>query len=136
MAAQTTIFRSRAVDDDRNTEEAVGSVDEAGVIHRLRWSEASPVGRVDSELRVFRITQHGERELGQALPSGAIHSAGILEGGEAGWMDPDGVVIQAGMILGEEEVGRVEGPQALAAAAALLLLFLPEEAEANRRSAR
>jgi hypothetical protein len=51
-------------------------------------------------------------------------------------VEPDGVVIQGGLILGEEEVGRVEGPHHAPAAAALLLLFLPDDAEENRRIAR
>jgi hypothetical protein len=53
-----------------------------------------------------------------------------------GWVDPDGVVVQGGFMLGEEEVGRVDGPQLNAAAAALLLIFLPEEAEEDRRMNR
>ena len=47
-------------------------------------------------------------------------------------MDPDGVVIQAGLILGEEEVGRVAGEAPNAAAAALLLLFLPDETASEK----
>jgi hypothetical protein len=133
---RTTIYRTRSVDAARTDEEAVGYVDAVGAIYRLRWGNALEVGRADAGLRIFRATQHGEREVGQALPTGAVRSAGLFEGGEVGWMDPDGIVIQAGMILGEEEVGRVEGPHALAAAAALLLLFLPDEAEADRRATR
>ena len=57
-------------------------------------------------------------------------------GGELGWVEADGAVIQAGLILGEDEVGRVDGPEQAAAAAALLLLFLPDDAEENRRLAR
>jgi hypothetical protein len=114
---RTTIYRTRSVDAARTDEEAVGYVDAVGAIYRLRWGNALEVGRADAGLRIFRATQHGE-------------------GGDVGWMDPDGIVIQAGMILGEEEVGRVEGPHALAAAAALLLLFLPDEAEADRRATR
>ena len=41
--------------------------------------------------------------------------------------------MQAGLILGEEEVGTSEGPQPYAAGAALLLLFFPDDAEENRR---
>jgi hypothetical protein len=63
-----------------------------------------------------------------------VRSHGLFEGGELGWVDPDGVVNRGGLILGEEEVGRVEGPAAAAAAAALLLFFLPEEAEFVRRT--
>lgn len=128
----TRIFRKRGESD----EEQVGLLGDDGILHRLRWSDTHPVGRVDDDNRVFRTTAHGERELGQSLPTGAIHSAGLFEGGEAGWMEPDGLVIQAGMIFGEVEIGRVEGPRALAAAAALLLLFLPDEAEQLRRSTR
>jgi len=62
-----------------------------------------------------------------------VHSHGLFEGGELGWVDADGVVNQGGLIFGEEEVGRVEGPAQAAAAAALLLLFLPDDAEENRR---
>lgn len=133
---RTLIFRTRSVDAEREAEDAIGFIDDAGVIQRLRWGEGVAVGRASDDARIFRRTQYGERELGQALPTGAIQSAGLFEGGIVGWMDPDGVVIQAGLIMGEEEVGRVEGARALAAAAALLLLFLPDEAEAERRSAR
>ena len=65
-----------------------------------------------------------------------MRSHGLFEGGELGWVDPDGVVVQGGLIMGEEEVGRVAGPRVAAAAAALLLLFLPEDAEANKRLMR
>ena len=51
-------------------------------------------------------------------PAGQIRSHGLFEGGELGWVEADGVVVQAGLILGEEEVGRVEGPDQGAAAAA------------------
>jgi hypothetical protein len=74
--------------------------------------------------------------LGHFTAKGHVHSHGLFEGGALGWVDPDGVVVQGGLILGEEEVGRVDGPQPAAAAAALLLLFLPDDAEANRRMAR
>ncbi len=93
------------------------------------------VGRVAGG-RVFRATAHDERELGEYTAGGRVRSHGLIEGGELGWVDPDGVVVQGGLILGEEEVGRVEGPQPAAAAAALLLLFLPDEAEASRRQER
>ena len=62
-----------------------------------------------------------------------MRSHGLFEGGELGWVDPDGVVNQGGLIIAEEEVGRVEGPWPEAAAAALLLLFLPDDAEENKR---
>jgi len=74
--------------------------------------------------------------LGYFTPDGQVHSHGLFEGGAIGWVDPDGVVVQAGLILGEEEVGRGEGPQWLAAGAALLLLFLPDDAETDRREAK
>ena len=86
--------------------------------------------------RVFRKTTHDERELGAFTAEGDVRSHGLFEGGELGWVDPDGVVIQGGLILGEEEVGRVEGPLQEAAAAALLLLFLPDDAETNRMLSR
>ena len=133
---RTLIFRTVKLDEDRTDEETVGFIDEAGVIQRLRWGEGVPIGRIGDDARIFRTTLHGEREVGQGLPTGAIQSAGLFEGGIVGWMDPDGVVIQAGLIMGEEEVGRVEGANALAAAAALLLLFLPDQAEAERRAER
>ncbi len=133
---RTTIYRTRQLDAGQSEEEAVGYIDAGGVIHRFQWGKGLPMGRVESDMRVFRAMQYGERELGQALPTGAVRSTGVLEGGDVGWMDPDGVVMQGGLIMGEEEVGRVQGPLALAAAAALLLLFLPDEAEANRRAAR
>ncbi len=136
MTVKTLIYRRRSVDSGPTTDENIGYIDDDGFIYRTGWTAAAPVGRVDSDLHVFRTTLHGERELGQALPTGAIRSAGLLEGGDVGWMDPDGVVIQGGMILGEEEVGRVEGPMALAGAAALLLLLLPDEAESDRKAAR
>ncbi|NJN83404.1 MAG: hypothetical protein HC802_14710 [Caldilineaceae bacterium] len=121
-------------------EEWVGFVDDAGMIwHRDRPAGAldgRPDGRVDEEGRLFKTTAHDERELGVVSASGRVHSHGLFEGGELGWVDDDGVVVQAGLILGEEEVGRVEGPQPHAAGAALLLLFLPDDAETNRRMRR
>lgn len=133
---RTLIYRTRQFDAGRSEEEVVGFIDADGIIYRIRWDKALSVGRVSSDMHVLRSVQHGERELGQALPTGAIHSAGLLEGGNVGWMEPDGIVVQGGLYMGEEEVGRVVGPRALAAAAALLLLFLPDEAEANHRAAR
>jgi hypothetical protein len=116
--------------------ELVGNVGADHIIYRLRWGEARPVGRVDDERRIFRNTTHGEREVGQALDTGEIRSAGLLEGGALGWMDPDGVVFQGGLILGEQEIGRVEGPNALSAAAALLLIFHADEEDERRAQAR
>lgn len=132
VEGETRIYRKRG----ESGEELVGRLAPDGTLYRLRWGEGKAVGRADDEHRVFRTTTHGESELGRALPTGAIYSAGLFEGGEAGWMEPDGLVIQAGLIFGEEEIGRVQGPHALAAAAALLLLFAPDEAESERRSQR
>lgn len=128
---QTAIFK---VSD--YGEEKLGYLGEDQIIYRLRWNEGLPVGRVDQTGRVFRKTAHDERELGSFTPAGQVHSHGLFEGGALGWVDPDGVVVQGGLILGEEEVGRVAGPNLAAAAAALLLLFLPDEAEANKRMMR
>lgn len=114
-------------------ESLIGYLDAGGVICKLRWGEGRPVGRVDERSRIFRRTAYDERELGYFDASGSVHSHGLFEGGVLGWVDPDGVVIQAGLILGEEEVGRCAGPQLYAAGAALLLLFLPDDAEENRR---
>ncbi len=139
-ADSTRLYRLRAPQGDfdrpEGAEELVGYLAADGTLYRLRLGEGRAVGRADADLHIFRTGSHGERELGHALPTGAIHSAGLLEGGPLGWLDPDGVVFQGGLIFGEEEVGRVEGPQALAAAAALLLLFLPDERELDRRALR
>ena len=117
-------------------EAQLGYLDGDQIIYKLRWEQGSAVGRVDDQGRIFRKTAHDERELGRFTTSGQVYSHGLFEGGALGWVDPDGVVVQGGLILGEEEVGRVEGPQAAAAAAALLLLFLPDDAEANKRQMR
>jgi hypothetical protein len=109
----------------------IGRIGEDRVIYQLRQGA---VGRVDAHGRVFARTRHDERELGRFTQDGRVHSHGLFEGGMLGWVDPDGVVVRAGLILGEEEVGRVAGPAAAAAAAALLLLFLPNEAEADKRA--
>ncbi|MFN8492928.1 MAG: hypothetical protein U0350_35320 [Caldilineaceae bacterium] len=124
---RTDIFKQTA-----SGEQLLGYIGADQVIYKVRWGEGRPVGRVDDQNRVFRQLSHDERELGAFTEDGRIHSHGLFEGGELGWVDPDGVVVQGGLILGEEEVGRVAGPQPVAAAAALLLLFLPEEAEANK----
>lgn len=123
------------------SETAIGYIGGDGVIYKLRWGEGKPIGRVDGSVdgsvdgkgRVFRRTTHDERELGYFTPQGKVYSNGLFEGGAIGWVDPDGVVVQAGLILGEEEVGIGEGPHLYAAGAALLLLFLPDDAEENRR---
>ena len=125
---KTDIFKLTATGETR-----LGYLDDDQVIYKVRWDEGVAVGRVDAGGHVFRKTQHDERELGRFTPSGEVHSHGLFEGGALGWVDPDGVVVQGGLILGEEEVGRVAGPAQAAAAAALLLLFLPDDAEANKR---
>lgn len=125
-----TMIHKRVGEDG---EIAVGYLGADQIIYKLRWDEGQPVGRIDAHNRVFRRTAHDERELGYYAANGAVYSHGLFEGGAIGWVDPDGVVIQAGLILGEEEVGRCAGPQLYAAGAALLLFFLPEDAEANRR---
>ena len=125
---RTTIYKLTSDGD----EIALGYIEPDLGIYRLRWGEGHKVGRVDASGRVFRNTAYDERELGIFTPDGRVRSHGLFEGGDLGWVDHDGVVVQAGLIMGEEEVGRVDGPQALAAGAALLLLFLPDEAEKNR----
>jgi hypothetical protein len=126
--ARTTIFKSLA----DGSEFAVGYVGPDGGIYRLRWDEGRLVGRID-ERRVYRRTTHDEREVGYFTAAGQIHSHGLFTGGALGWVDEDGVVVQAGLILGEEEAGRSEGPELYAAGAALLLIFLPDDREENRR---
>lgn len=117
-------------------EEPVGYIAESGEIYRLRWQEGLLIGRCDGDGRVFRRTLHDEREVGTFTTDGHIQSHGLFEGGELGWLEEDGVVMQGGLIFEEEEIGRVDGPLDRAAAAALLLIFLPDEAEANRQMAR
>lgn len=124
--ARTDIYALNAEGEER----LLGYVEE-GVIF-AGHPPGRAVGRA-AEGRLFRATAHDERELGKFTAAGRIRSHGLFEGGDLGWVDPDGVVVQAGLIFGEEEVGRVEGPQPGAAAAALLLIFLPDEAEAGRR---
>lgn len=131
---QTDISRRRAGGDD-----PVGFVDASGVIYRLRWGEGIPIGRVeerDGLYRIWRNTRYDEKEVGTASRDGVVRSHGLFEGGELGWLEPDGVVMRGGLILEEEETGRVDGPHAQAAAAALLLIFLPEEEEASREMKR
>lgn len=125
---KTDIFKLTATGETR-----LGYLDDDQIIYKVRWDEGEAVGRVDASGHVFRKTRHDERELGRFTPNGEVHSHGLFEGGALGWVDPDGVVVQGGLILGEEEVGRVAGPAQAAAAAALLLLFLPDDAEANKR---
>jgi hypothetical protein len=113
-------------------EVAIGYLGADQVIYKLRWGEGRPVGRIDAHNRIFRRTAHDERELGYFTTDGMVYSHGLFEGGAIGWVDADGVVVQAGLILGEEEVGRCAGLHLYAAGAALLLLFLPDDAEENR----
>ncbi len=130
---RTTIYRFRASGED-----AVGYV-LSKEIYRLRWQEGTVIGRCDcddSGWRIFRTTRFGEKELGRITLEGVIHSHGLFEGGDLGWLEPDGTVFKGGYIFAEEEVGRVDGPQARAAAAALLLIFLPEEEEEDREAKR
>lgn len=128
-----TVIRKRTATGSEISEIDAGYLGADGVIYKLRWGEGRPVGRIDADNRIFRRTAYDERELGYFTAGGQVHSHGLLEGGAVGWVDPDGVVVQAGLILGEEEVGSCEGPQVIAAGAALLLLFLPDDAEENRR---
>lgn len=122
--------------DSSIPEEAIGYLTPDGGIYRLKWGEGRLVGRFDAEGHIYRVTAHGERELGMVQEDGTILSAGLFAGGEAGWVGEDGVVVHAGLILGEEEVGRVAGAHALAAAGALLLLFVPDERETAHRQGR
>ncbi|MBI3959984.1 MAG: hypothetical protein HY328_14320 [Chloroflexi bacterium] len=131
---RTDIYRQRS-----SGEEKIGFIDATGVIQRLRWEQGFPIGRVEEKdglYRIWRKTRYDEKEVGTATADGLIRSHGLFEGGDLGWLEPDGVVIQGGLILAEEEVGRVAGPQREAAAAALLLIFLPEEEEASREMKR
>ena len=131
---RTEIYRKRA-----SGEEKIGFIDAAGIISRLRWNEGVPIGRVEMREgihHIWRTTRYDEKEVGTATADGLIRSHGLFEGGELGWLEADGVVIQGGLILEEDEVGRVVGPQSQAAAAALLLIFLSEEEEANREMRR
>lgn len=129
--ARTDIYRFTS-----RGEELIGYVADDDAILRLRWEEGVIIGRHDGEGRIYRRTQHDERELGTVTDDGVIHSHGLFEGGELGWLEADGRVVQGGLIFEEEEIGRVHGPDANAAAAALLLIFLPDEAEANRHMMR
>ena len=117
-------------------EEKIGYLSENGTIFKLRWDDGIEIGRVDATGRLFRKTKYDEQEVGLVSIEGTVHSHGLFEGGEIGWVEADGVVIQAGLILGEEEVGRVEGPNQGSAGAALLLIFLPADAEENRSMKR
>jgi hypothetical protein len=117
-------------------EEKIGYVTSDGQICSLLRQKGTVIGRYDPSGRIFRATSHDERELGSVSQEGVIHSHGLFEGGELGWIEEDGVVMRGGLIFDEDDVGRVEGPKVREAAAALLLIFLPEEAEENRRMMR
>lgn len=130
---RTTIYRTRSSGED-----AVGYVC-GEEIFRLRWGTGVSIGRGqrdDAGWRIFRMTRFDEKELGRITAEGVINSHGLFEGGSLGWLEPDGTVIRGGFILTEEEVGRVDGPQMSLAAAALLLIFVPEEDEASREMER
>ena len=138
---RTVIYRTssdseRGENERGDSERAIGYVDAAGIIYRLRWNEGVRVGRITEDRRILRDTRYDERELGSYTDEGAIHSHGLFEGGELGWTEADGTVIQAGLIFGEEEIGRVEGNAQAAAGAALLLLFLVDEQEETNRANR
>ncbi len=131
---RTDIYRQRS-----SGEEKIGFINSAGIIQRLRWDAGYPIGRVEARdglTYIWRTTRYDEKEVGTVTADGLIRSHGLFEGGELGWLEPDGVVIQGGLILAEEEAGRVTGPQPEAAAAALLLIFLSEEEEASREMKR
>jgi len=131
---RTYIYRTRSHSDEK-----IGFIDEAGIIHRLRWETGHPIGRVETLnglTHIWRTTRFDEKAVGTVSGDGLIRSHGLFEGGELGWLEPGGVVIQGGLILAEEEAGRVEGPRPEAAAGALLLIFLPEEEEASREMKR
>ncbi|MDE0464731.1 MAG: hypothetical protein OXH93_20100 [Caldilineaceae bacterium] len=130
---RTTIYRYRSSGEDD-----VGYVcgDE---IFRLRWGTGVKIGRSEQDgagWRIFRTTRFDEKELGRITTEGVIHSHGLFQGGRLGWLEPDGTVVRGGLIFSEEEVGRVDGPQSQFAAAALLLIFVPEEDEESREMER
>lgn len=130
---RTTIYRFRTGGED-----AVGYVF-SEEIFRLRWGTGIAIGRCEideSGGHIFRTTRFGEKELGGITQEGVIHSTGLFEGGDLGWLESDGTVMKGGFIFTEEEVGRVDGPGMQIAAAALLLIFLPEEEEANREMSK
>ncbi len=130
---RTTIYCFRG-----GGEHAVGYV--AGEeIFRLRWEEGLRIGRCERDQngwRVLRETRFAEKELGTVTSDGRVRSHGLFEGGDLGWLESDGTVMRGGLIFEEAEVGRVEGSQAEMGAAALLLIFIPEEDEAGREMMR
>ncbi|MEX1020876.1 MAG: hypothetical protein WDZ49_14535 [Litorilinea sp.] len=126
----TTTHIYKLVDE---SELPVGTLDDAGIIYRSNMATGrQQIGRIAQGV-LYRITAHDERELGRVDAQGHVHSHGLFEGGALGWTDPDGVVVRGGLIFGEEEVGRIEGPLLYEGGAALLLLFLPEDDEASHR---
>ena len=132
-SARTTIYRTRSSGED-----AVGYVC-GEEIFRLRWGTGVSIGRYERDSdgwRIFRKTRFDEKELGRITIEGVIHSHGLFEGGSLGWLESDGTVVRGGLIFAEEEVGRVDGPQPLTAAAALLLIFVPDEDEMSREIER
>jgi hypothetical protein len=132
---ETRIYR-RLGDGDAVREELIGAIDSHGIVFRLGSGRRYPVGRVDQERRVFRTTKYSDREVGSYTAEGRVRSHGLFEGGELGWVDETSVVIQGGLIFGEQEVGSVEGPNPQAGAAALLLLLLPDDSEADKQVQR
>ena len=130
---RTTIYRFRS-----SGEYIVGYV-VGGEVFRVRWEAGIRIGRCEQDggaWRVFRDTRFDEKEVGGITTDGVVHSHGLFEGGDLGWLEADGTVLRGGLIFAEEEVGRVEGPQLKAAAAALLLIFVSEEDEAGREMKR
>ena len=130
---RTNIYRLRSRGED-----AVGFLSRGGT-YRLRWEQGVRIGRYEKDgtgWRVFRETRFGENESGSITANGEIRSPGLFEGGTLGWLEADGTVVRGGLIFAEEEVGRVKGPEAEPAAAALLLIFVPEEEEAGREMNR
>ena len=127
MQTQTDIFKQTTYGERR-----LGYLDAAGQLVKLEGRGEVVVGRVENS-HIFRLTTHNERELGYYDEQGIVYSYGLFDGGKLGWVESDGVVIRAGLIFGEEEVGRVEGTDLYPAAAALLLLFLPDDAEEEKR---
>lgn len=130
---RTTIYRTRSSGED-----AVGYVCGEDIF-RLRWGTGVGIGRYERDSdgwRIFRKTRFDEKELGRITIEGVIHSHGLFEGGSLGWLESDGTVVRGGLIFAEEEVGRVDGPQPLTAAAALLLIFVPDEDEMSREMER
>ncbi len=130
---RTMIYRTRSSGED-----GVGYICGDGIF-RFRWGQGIRIGRCerdDAGWRIFRSTRFDEKELGRISTEGIVHSHGLFQGGTLGWLEPDGTVVQGGFIYSEEEVGRVEGPRPRLAAAALLLILVPEEDEASREMGR